>query len=96
MYIPDPGYVLVLKMISARDKDLEDMEALFQILGIKQRVAAIGQRLRQSMKITDRDEQRNCPQYFRTFSCKATLERSALSRIILLLAILELMCYDAL
>jgi len=37
VYLPDPGYVLALKMISGRDKDLEDIEALLQTLHLKKR-----------------------------------------------------------
>jgi hypothetical protein len=40
VHLPDPGYVLVLKMISSRDKDIEDMEALFHTLRIKKRKQA--------------------------------------------------------
>ena len=40
VYLPDPGYVLVLKMIAARDKDLEDLAALFLTLSIKKRKQA--------------------------------------------------------
>jgi predicted nucleotidyltransferase len=35
VYLPDPGYILALKLISGRDKDLEDIEALLQMLNLK-------------------------------------------------------------
>jgi hypothetical protein len=35
--LPDPGYILALKIISGRDKDLEDIEALLNTLHLKKR-----------------------------------------------------------
>jgi len=40
VYVPDAGYVLALKLLSGRDKDLEDIEALFQRLKINKRKQA--------------------------------------------------------
>jgi len=37
VYLPDSGYILALKLISGRDKDLEDIEALLQNLHLKKR-----------------------------------------------------------
>lgn len=35
VYIPDPQHIFVLKVIANRDKDLEDVQALIQLLRIK-------------------------------------------------------------
>lgn len=35
VYVPDPHYILVLKVLAARDKDVGDIQALFQHLRIK-------------------------------------------------------------
>lgn len=40
VYVPNPDYILALKLISARDKDLEDIAALLHILGITRREQA--------------------------------------------------------
>ncbi len=40
VYIPDAGYILALKLLSGRDKDLSDIEALLATLGIKNRKQA--------------------------------------------------------
>ena len=37
VYVPDAGYILALKLLSGRDKDLSDIEALLATLGIKNR-----------------------------------------------------------
>jgi|SRR5579883_1275430 hypothetical protein len=40
-YIPEPQYILALKLLAGgRDKDIDDIEVLFQILGIKKREQA--------------------------------------------------------
>lgn len=38
--LPEPGYIFVLKTLSGRDKDLEDIEALIPVLNIKNRKQA--------------------------------------------------------
>jgi hypothetical protein len=40
VYVPDAGYILALKLLSGRDKDLSDIEALLATLGIKNRKQA--------------------------------------------------------
>jgi uncharacterized nucleotidyltransferase DUF6036 len=37
VYVPDPQYILVLKVLAARDKDMNDIQFLFQHLKIKRR-----------------------------------------------------------
>jgi predicted nucleotidyltransferase len=37
VYVPDPQYVLALKMLAARDKDMDDLQFLFQYLQITKR-----------------------------------------------------------
>lgn len=38
VYVPEPRYVLALKLLAGgRDKDIGDVEALFQLFGIKNR-----------------------------------------------------------
>ena len=37
IYTPDPGYILVLKLLAGREKDLADIEALLHHLGITKR-----------------------------------------------------------
>ena len=37
VYIPEPQYILVLKLVASRDKDVEDIQALCQRLRIKKR-----------------------------------------------------------
>ncbi len=37
VYIPEPQYILVLKVLAARDKDMPDLEVLFQHLRITKR-----------------------------------------------------------
>lgn len=38
VYIPEPQYILVLKLVASREKDIEDIQALCQELRIKKRV----------------------------------------------------------
>ena len=40
VYVPEPGYIFVLKTLSGRDKDLEDIEALLPLLNVKTRKQA--------------------------------------------------------
>jgi hypothetical protein len=40
VYLPEPDYIFVLKVLSGRDKDLEDIEALLQLLNLKNRKQA--------------------------------------------------------
>ena len=40
VYVPEPGYIFVLKALSGRDKDLEDIDALLPLLNVKTRKQA--------------------------------------------------------
>jgi hypothetical protein len=40
VYVPEPEYVLVLKLLAGRKKDLDDIQMLLQVLGIEKREQA--------------------------------------------------------